>query len=58
MKLLEIYEWVIIATCFIVGAILILVACGGSKRKYDKFTPEELKKLDEFRAQRREPPKP
>ena len=58
MKLLEIYEWVIIATCFIVGAILILVACGGSKRKYDKFTPEELKKLDEFRVQRREPPKP
>jgi hypothetical protein len=58
MKLIEIYEWVIIATCSIVGAILILVACGGSKRKYEKFTPEELKKLDEFRAQRREPPKP
>jgi hypothetical protein len=58
MKLLEIYEWVIIATCFIVGAILILVACGGSKRKYEKFTSAELEKLEEFRAEQREPPKP
>jgi hypothetical protein len=58
MRLLQIFTLILFLTCCFGAAVMILVACGGSKRKYDKFTPEELKKLDEFRAQRREPPKP
>lgn len=68
MRLLEIYAWVITFTLIIAGVVLALIAAGGSRRKYDrkkdvlvrlKFTPKELRALEDFREdQRLRPPRP
>jgi hypothetical protein len=58
MRLLEIFSWVLLGT-FIIGAVvMLLIALGGSKRKYERFTPEELREIEDFQSQQRGSPKP
>jgi hypothetical protein len=52
MRLLDIFALLIVFTAGIACMVFVLIACGGSKRKYEKFTQEELRKLEEFRKDR------
>jgi hypothetical protein len=58
MRLFEIFSWVFLGTVLMWAIVMILIALGGSKRKYERFTPEELRALEDFQSQQRGSPKP
>lgn len=57
MRLIEIYAWVITFTLIVAGVVLALIAAGGSRRKYEKFSGADLDQLDEFRKDESQRPR-
>jgi hypothetical protein len=61
MRLLRILTEIFFIAAAIAGLVFTLILCRSTQigdRESARFTPAEQEKLEEFRAEQREPPKP